>query len=119
MVLLEAETIGWGASGWNGGQVNPGLKDGPSALAGRFGVDLGGRMARLSGAGCDPVFDLIERHAIRCDARRLEWIRAAHTPKALASLKPMLPNGAPLVPLRWVSLRPRSISSSRATRSSG
>jgi glycine/D-amino acid oxidase-like deaminating enzyme len=86
VVLLEAETVGWGASGRNGGQVNPGLKDGPGALVRRFGADLGGRMARLSGAGGDLVFDLIEKHAIRCDARRVGWIRAAHTPKALAGL---------------------------------
>jgi hypothetical protein len=31
----------------------------------------------------------------------LEWTRAAHNPKALPSLKPMLPSGAPSVPLRW------------------
>jgi len=86
VVLLEAETVGWGASGRNGGQVNPGLKDGPAALAARFGADLGGRMTRLSGAGGDLVFDLIEKHKIRCDACRVGWIRAAHTRKALASL---------------------------------
>jgi glycine/D-amino acid oxidase-like deaminating enzyme len=86
VVLLEAETVGWGASGRNGGQVNPGLKDGPAALATRFGADLGGRMTRLSGAGGDLVFGLIEKHKIRCDARRVGWIRAAHTRKALASL---------------------------------
>ena len=87
VVLLEAETPGWGASGRNGGQVNPGLKDGPAALAARFGADLGGRMARLSGAGGDLVFDLIEKHGIACDAARVGWIRAAHTPGALAGLR--------------------------------
>lgn len=86
VVLLEAETVAWGASGRNGGQVNPGLKDGPAALAARFGADFGGRMTRLSGACGDLVFDLIEKHAIRCDARRVGCIRAAHTRKALASL---------------------------------
>ncbi len=87
VVLLEAETPGWGASGRNGGQVNPGLKDGPVALARRFGADLGGRMARLSGGGGDLVFGLIEKHGIACDAARVGWIRAAHTRKALAELR--------------------------------
>ena len=87
VVLLDARSPGWGASGRNGGQVNPGLKDGPDALAARFGADLGGRMARLSGGGGDLVFDLIERHGIACDAARVGWIRAAHTPRALAGLR--------------------------------
>lgn len=87
VVLLEAETPGWGASGRNGGQVNPGLKDGPTALTTRFGSDLGGRMARLSGDGGALVFDLIDRHGIACDAAQTGWVRAAHTSKALAKLQ--------------------------------
>jgi glycine/D-amino acid oxidase-like deaminating enzyme len=87
VVLLEAESVGWGASGRNGGQVNPGLKEGPAAIVARFGADIGGRMARLSGEGGDLVFDLIARHGISCDAARVGWIRAAHTPKALRALE--------------------------------
>jgi glycine/D-amino acid oxidase-like deaminating enzyme len=87
IVLLDAHTPGWGASGRNGGQVNPGLKDGPGSLARRFGADLGGRMTRLSGGSGDLVFDLIERHGIDCDATRVGWIRAAHTRKALGELR--------------------------------
>jgi len=87
VVLLEAESIGWGASGRNGGQVNPGLKEGPAAIEARFGRDLGRRMNDLSGGGGDLVFDLIARHGISCDAARVGWIRAAHTPKALTALE--------------------------------
>lgn len=87
VVVLDAQAPGWGASGRNGGQVNPGLKDGPDALAKRFGADLGGRMTRLSGGSGGLVFDLIARHGIQCDATRVGWIRAAHTPKALVSLR--------------------------------
>jgi glycine/D-amino acid oxidase-like deaminating enzyme len=100
---VRAETVGWGASGRNGGQVNPGLKDGPAALARRFGADLGGRMTQLSGAGGALVYGLIEKHKIRCDARRVGWIRAAHTRKALASLPAVAAEwratGAPVVDL--------------------
>ena len=48
-MLLEAEPPGWGASGRNGGQVNPGLKANPEETEARFGADLGGRMVALSG----------------------------------------------------------------------
>ncbi len=87
VVALDARQPGWGASGRNGGQVNPGLKEGPAALARRFGGDLGGRMARLSGGGGDLVFDLIAKHDIACSAARPGWVRAAHTGKALAGLR--------------------------------
>ncbi|TDK41113.1 NAD(P)/FAD-dependent oxidoreductase [Antarcticimicrobium luteum] len=86
VTVLEAETPGWGASGRNGGQVNPGLKDAPDAIEARFGAQAGGRMVALSGAAGQLVFDLIRRHAIQCDAVQSGWIRAAHTPKAREEL---------------------------------
>ncbi len=42
VVLLEAHEPGWGASGRNGGQVNPGLKQDPDTVERDFGPDLGG-----------------------------------------------------------------------------
>ena len=86
VVLLEAEQPGWGASGRNGGQVNPGLKDGPDAIEAHFGADAGGRMIRTSGAAGQLVFDLIRRHGIACDAQEVGWIRAAHNAKGRAEL---------------------------------
>ncbi len=74
VTLLEAETPGWGASGRNGGQVNPGLKEDPDAIEAKFGPDLGGRMVRLSGRAGDFVFDLIKRLGIDCAARQPGWI---------------------------------------------
>ena len=70
VVLLEAEEPGWGASGRNGGQVNPGLKLDPDTVERDFGRELGGRMNAFAGAAPAFVFDLIQRHGIRCDARR-------------------------------------------------
>ncbi len=87
VLLLEAETPGWGASGRNGGQVNPGLKEGPDRLEAIFGADMGTRMTRLSGGGGDLVFDLIRRHDIRCDAHQVGWIRASHNATTHAELQ--------------------------------
>lgn len=77
VVVLEAHEPGWGASGRNGGQVNPGLKHDPDVVERDFGVDLGSRMNALAGSAPAFVFDLIERHAIRCEARRSGTLRAA------------------------------------------
>ncbi|MEL6264333.1 MAG: FAD-binding oxidoreductase [Pseudomonadota bacterium] len=86
VVVLEAGTVGWGASGRNGGQVNPGLKADPAETEARHGPDLGRRMVAATAAGGDLVFGLIERHAIACDAHRCGWVRAATNARTLAAL---------------------------------
>ena len=86
-VVLEAETPGWGASGRNGGQVNPGLIEDPDQIIAKFGTDMGARMIRLSGGAGDLVFSLIERHGIACDAIQSGWIRAAHNEAAVKLLE--------------------------------
>ena len=48
VVVLEAHQPGWGASGRNGGQVNPGLKHDPDVVQRDHGVDLGSRMNALA-----------------------------------------------------------------------
>ena len=78
VVLLEAAEPGWGASGRNGGQVNPGWKVLPSEIKARFGAERGERVARMAHATCDLVFDLIERFAIPCDALRPGFLQAAY-----------------------------------------
>jgi glycine/D-amino acid oxidase-like deaminating enzyme len=86
-VVLEAEEPGWGASGRNGGQVNPGLKPDPDEVESEFGPELGGRMNALAGAAPAIVFDLIERHGIRCEARRNGTLRAAIRAKHAAQVR--------------------------------
>ena len=87
VVLLEAEDPGFGASGRNGGQVNPGLKPDPDTVERDFGPDLGGRMNALAGAAASLVFDLIERHSIACEARRGGTLRAAVRPRHAAAVR--------------------------------
>lgn len=85
--LCEARTIGWGASGRNGGQVIPGLKLDPSEMRAAYGPDQGGRLIREVGGGADVVFDLIDKHGIDCEPRRSGWIQAAHALPALARVQ--------------------------------
>jgi glycine/D-amino acid oxidase-like deaminating enzyme len=80
VIVLEANEPGWGASGRNGGQVNPGLKHDPDQVEADFGPDLGARMVTLSGNAPNVVFNLIERHQIACAALQSGTIRAAMRP---------------------------------------
>ena len=86
-VVLEAAEPGWGASGRNGGQVIPGLKEDPREIVARFGPEKGEAMVRASGGAADLVFELIARHGIDCDGLQTGWIQAAHTKAMLVDLQ--------------------------------
>jgi sarcosine oxidase len=87
VALLEARTIGWGASGRNGGQVIPGLKLDPSEMIATYGEEAGRRLTSAAGGAADLVFSLVERHAIDCDPMRSGWIQAAHAEPALVRVQ--------------------------------
>jgi glycine/D-amino acid oxidase-like deaminating enzyme len=100
VALLDAHEPGWGASGRNGGQVNPGLKHDPDVVERHFGADLGGRMNALAGSAPAGVFQLIRRHDIRCEARQNGTLRAAirvkHAEKIRATVEQWAKRGAPV-----------------------
>ena len=81
--LIEAHTIGWGASGTTGGQVIPGLKYDPDELDAMFGPELGPRLVKAVGSVGDEVFGLIERHGISCDAQHKGWVQPAFSRRTL------------------------------------
>ncbi len=87
VAVLEANEPGWGASGRNGGQVNPGLKYEPEEIERRFGAALGRRMVALSGNAPDRVFQIIREHQIRCEANQGGTIRAAFTAQSADYLR--------------------------------
>jgi glycine/D-amino acid oxidase-like deaminating enzyme len=100
VTVLEAHEPGWGASGRNGGQVNPGLKHDPDQVETDFGPDLGQRMVALSGNAPNLVFDLIEKHQIPCAALQSGTIRSAITrtgaTEVTASAEQWIRRGAPV-----------------------
>jgi glycine/D-amino acid oxidase-like deaminating enzyme len=79
VIVLEAQEIGHGGSGRNGGQVIPGLKHDPDDLVARYGREHGEALVRLAGGAADRVFALIARHGIECSARQCGWIQPAHS----------------------------------------
>jgi sarcosine oxidase len=86
VAVLESEMVGFGASGRNGGQVNPGLKLGEAALAKRFG-DAGRTLFRLGQEAPDFLADLVERKSLSCRFERRGLIRLAHNDTALAAVR--------------------------------
>ena len=80
VTVLEAEDIGFGASGRNNGQVIPVLtRADPDALKARFG-EAGERFVRLIGGSAATLFDLVREHGLECEAEQSGWIQPAHSP---------------------------------------
>jgi gamma-glutamylputrescine oxidase len=79
VTLLEAETIGFGASGRNGGQLIPGLRWTMSEIVKTFGFDRGKAIFNLAWSARDRVWDRIERHSISCDLKS-GHLEAAYKP---------------------------------------
>ncbi|HEY0294472.1 MAG TPA: FAD-dependent oxidoreductase [Bordetella sp.] len=85
VVLLEAGDIGFGASGRNGGQVNPGLKWGREELVHRFGP-AGDGFFRLGEEGPAFLAELVRRKNLDCNLSFPGVLRCAHNVRALKNL---------------------------------
>jgi glycine/D-amino acid oxidase-like deaminating enzyme len=77
VVVLEAETIGWGASSRNGGMVLTGMKLGVNQLIARYGRELTKRMYAASLATIDCVEQIIAEEQIECDFSRCGHLEVA------------------------------------------
>ncbi len=69
VVLLEGGRAGWGASGRNGGQMIPGLRQGAVQLCKSLGVERARALLDLAFEARALVLDLAARHEIDCDLR--------------------------------------------------
>ena len=77
VVVLEAETIGWGASSRNGGMVLTGLKLGVNKLISRYGSERTRRMYAASLASIDCVEQIVRAEEIDCDFSRCGHLEVA------------------------------------------
>jgi len=93
VVVVDAGDIGWGASGRNGGQVNPIGHEPPSKIAARwrdvFDPSYTERFTRGIIESADELFTLVKKYNINCDAEQNGWIRAIHAPSAEAEFRAM------------------------------
>jgi gamma-glutamylputrescine oxidase len=67
VVLLEADRVGFGASGRSGGQIIPGYACGMAKLAAQLGKDDAKRLWDVSVEAADLTRDLVESRRIDCD----------------------------------------------------
>ena len=82
VVVLDAGEPGWGCSGRNGGQVNPGgMKMLPDDVVATLGPVWGDRFLEFGDRSCDLVFELIERHGIECEALRPGYVQGGYGAK--------------------------------------
>ena len=87
VAVLEAETVGWGASSRNGGMVLTGLKLGANTLISRYGREATRRMYAASLESIDCVEQIVREENITCDFARCGHLEVACKAKHFAEFR--------------------------------
>lgn len=92
VTLLEAEDLGFGASGRNGGFVFAGYSLGEAALGKRLGVQKARSLFKHTVAAVDTIRERIRRHAINCSLvdRGVIWANWFRDPEILRARQRLL-----------------------------
>src|SRR5215211_1195684 len=87
VAVLEANTIGWGASSRNGGMVLTGLKLGMQTVLAKYGREAAKRLFQCSLDAIDTVEQIINEEQIDCGFARYGHLLTANKPKHYEALK--------------------------------
>lgn len=87
VAVLEAETIGWGASSRNGGMTLTGLKLPMQTILKKYGRDLAKQLFQCSLDSVDTVEQIIKEEEIDCGFARTGHLLAANKPKHFDALR--------------------------------
>jgi glycine/D-amino acid oxidase-like deaminating enzyme len=87
VTLLEAQTLGWGASTRNGGIVHPGYKWSAAELIKRYGEATGRALYRETLDSYELVKRLIVDESIDCDFRETGHLELAYAPSHVPELE--------------------------------
>jgi gamma-glutamylputrescine oxidase len=86
VVVLEAENVGWGASGRNGGQIVNGLNASLETIARRYGPGVADSVGTVVQEGGGIIRERVARYAIACDLKDGNLF-AAFTAKQMRGLE--------------------------------
>jgi len=86
-IVVEAEDVGWGASGRNGGMLPPRYKKGFASIAKTYGNETTRRLHAIVHEAVDTVETIVSDCALDCGFSRTGQITAAHSDVHLASLE--------------------------------
>jgi glycine/D-amino acid oxidase-like deaminating enzyme len=81
VAVLEANTIGWGASSRNGGMVLTGLKLGMQTVVKKYGREIAKRLFQCSLESIDTVEQVVKEENIDCGFARHGHLLTANKPK--------------------------------------
>jgi len=87
VVLLEANSIGFGGSGRNAGLVNAGVWQNPSHVRLQLGTEAGERFNLALRDSPLLVADLVRRYRMDCDWRPSGTVNVAHSATAMKALE--------------------------------
>jgi glycine/D-amino acid oxidase-like deaminating enzyme len=87
VVVLEAETIGWGASSRNGGMTLTGLKPAMQTVIKKYGRDLAKELFQCSLDSVNIVEQIVKEENIDCVFARTGHLLTANKPKHYDALK--------------------------------
>jgi len=87
VAVLEAQTIGWGASSRNGGMALTGLKLSMRSLVRKYGSDLARKLFQYSLDSVDLVERIVKEEGIDCGFARSGHLLTANKPKHYEALK--------------------------------
>src|SRR5215475_4778061 len=81
IAVLEAQTVGWGASSRNGGMVLTGLKLTATDLISRYGKEVAKRMFAASLDAISTVEQVVADERIDCNFSRSGHLEVANKPR--------------------------------------
>ena len=87
VAVLEAETIGWGASSRNGGMTLTGLKVPMQTIIKKYGRDTAKELFQCSIDSVNTVEEIVKEENINCGFARTGHLLAANKPKHFDALK--------------------------------
>ena len=87
VAVLEAHTIGWGASSRNGGMVLTGLKLGMQSVMKKYGREIAKQLFQCSLDSIDTVEQIVREENIDCGFARYGHLLTANKPKHYEALR--------------------------------